>query len=313
MMPLRRRAAVFLALCLGIPSLGIPTSHLRAQTSDTITGYSAEECPPCAGWNTPQAPVHIYGNTYWVGTRGLGAVLITSEQGHVLIDGGLPESAPHIMENIRALGFDIADVRLILNSHVHYDHAGGIAALQRASGADVVASPRSAPVLEQGTLGRDDPQFGVGLPYPPVREVREIADGDRLHVGPLVVVAHFTPGHTPGGTSWSWTSCEDGGCLALVYADSETPVSADDFFYSRSPDYPTAVADFRRGFQVLESLRCDILLTPHPGASRLWQRVAARDDGDATALVDPAACRAYAAAARQQLDRRLEREAEGGS
>lgn len=308
-----RRRSIFVALVLGIPLLGIPTKHLSAQVSDTITGYTAEECPPCAGWNAPHAPVHIYGNTYWVGTRGLGAILITSERGHVLIDGGLPESAPLVIDNIQALGFDVADVHLILNSHVHYDHAGGIATLQRVSGAEVVASPRSAPVLERGTLGRDDPQFGVGLPYPPVGGVRQIADGDRLHVGPLVVVAHFTPGHTPGGTSWSWTSCENGRCLGMVYADSETPVSADDFFYSRSEDYPTAVADFRRGFEVLEALRCDILLTPHPGASQLWQRVAARDEGDADALVDRGACRAYAEAARQQLDRRLEREAAGGS
>src|SRR5690606_17003672 len=131
--------------------------------------------------------------------------LITSPQGHVLIDGGLAESAPLIVANIRALGFLVEDVRLIVNSHADYDHAAGIAAIQRASGATVPAHPWSAAVSRGGTTLPGDPQPGGDIPYPPVAgTVREIADGDTLRVGPLAVVAHFTGGHTPGGTSWSW-------------------------------------------------------------------------------------------------------------
>lgn len=263
------------------------------------------ECPSCAEWNAPQAPFRIYGNTYWVGTHGLGSILITSPQGHVLIDGALPESAPSIVASIRALGFRIEDVKLILNSHAHFDHAGGIAELQRASGARVAASPWSAAVLERGRSGPGDPQYGVLLPYPPVHDVRVVADGDTLRVGPLALVAHFTGGHTPGGTTWSWRSCEGARCLDLVYADSQTPVSADDFFFTRNTTYPTAIADFEHGFAVLESLPCDVLLTPHPDASQLWQRLAARDAGHADALIDATACRAYASAARDRLKRRI--------
>jgi metallo-beta-lactamase class B len=216
------------------------------------------------------------------------------------MDGGLPQSAPSIMASIRALGFRVQDVRLILNSHAHFDHSGGIAELQRVSGARVVASPWSARVLSRGTSDRDDPQYGVLASFAPVRDVGTIADGDTVRVGTLALVAHFTPGHTPGGTSWSWRSCEGDRCLELVYADSQTPVSADGFSFTGA-----VARDFERGLAVLESLRCDLLLTPHPGASSLWERLAAREGGSASALVDAEACRRYASGARRQLARRL--------
>ena len=262
----------------------------------------AKECPSCAEWNAPQAPLRIFGNTYWVGTHGLGAILITSNDGHVLIDGGLPESAPLIEANIRTLGFRMEDVKLILNSHAHFDHAGGIDALQRASGARVAASASSAKVLERGTSGRDDPQYGVLLRFPPVRRVEVIKDAQTVHVGPLALTAHFTPGHTPGGTTWTWRSCVGERCVDIVYADSQTPVSADDFLFTRNTTYPNAVRDFERGQALLETLPCDILLTPHPSASKLWERV------DAGTVVDREACRGFAAEARQQLAKRVAEE-----
>jgi metallo-beta-lactamase class B len=278
---------------------------LAAQPADPLTApYSAEACPSCAGWNVPQPPLRLFGNTYYVGTRGLGAVLVTSPEGHVLIDGGLPDSAPLILENVRALGFDPADVRLILNSHAHFDHAGGIAALQRASGARVAASAASAPVLASGRTGHDDPQFGIAFDFPAVAVSDTVADGETVRVGPLALTLHLTPGHTTGGSTWSWRSCEGERCLSFVYADSRTPVSADGFRYSDGP-YATAVADFERGAALLERLPCDVLVTPHPGASSLWERIVAGPEG----LVDATACRRYAAAGREQLRRRLEREA----
>jgi metallo-beta-lactamase class B len=284
-------------------SLPVP---LFAQAVDSAqVAQRATACPSCAEWNAPQRPLRIYGNTYYVGTHGLTALLIASTRGHVLIDGDLSESSPQIVSNIRALGFRIEDVKLILSSHAHFDHAGGIAELQHASGAAVAASPASASVLERGTSGTDDPQYGVALSFPPVLKVRVIADGETLRVGTLALTAHFTPGHTPGGTSWSWQSCDKGRCLDLVYADSQTPVSADGFSFARNQTYPSVVKDFERGFTLLEHLRCDVVLTPHPGASALWERLAARDNGGTPPLVDPEGCRRYAATARQQLARRL--------
>jgi len=279
---------------------------------DGRIGYTPTECAACAGWNAPHAPVHGFANTYWVGTAGLGAVLITSPEGHVLLDGALPGSAPRILESIRALGFRIGDVRLILNSHAHYDHAGGIAALREASGARVAARAPSVNVLGTGLSGPDDPQAHSALPFPPVPNVETVADGDTLRVGTLALVAHATPGHTPGGTTWSWRACEGGRCLDLVYADSETPISDDGFRFTASDAYPDALADFEHAFTTLESLPCDVLITPHPSASGWWERVAARERGDADALVDRGACRAYATRARAQLARRVENERGGG-
>lgn len=285
--------------------LALSSATAAAQADSSLTRpYSHEACASCAEWNEPQAPVRIHGNSYYVGTRGLAAVLITSPEGHVLIDGALPNSAPLILENIRALGFEVGDIRLILNSHAHFDHAGGIAALQRASGARIAASVPSAPVLERGTSMAGDPQHGTLLDFPAVPDVQRFADGETLRVGPIAVTPHLTAGHTPGGTTWTWRSCDDAGCLDLVYADSQTPISADGFRYTDSPAYPSAVADFERGFRTLETLSCDILITPHPGASALWKRL----EGGAGGLIDRTACQRYAAAGRQQLARRLEAE-----
>jgi metallo-beta-lactamase class B len=260
-----------------------------------------------AEWTAPQEPVRVYGNSYWVGTRGLGAILITSDSGHVLIDGTVPEAVPLIAANIRAAGFKVEDIRLILNSHVHFDHAGGIGELAKMSGAVVAASASSAKVLESGRSGPDDPQFGVVPPIATARGVRVVKDGEVNRVGTIALTAHATPGHTPGGTSWSWQSCEGERCLELVYADSLTPVAADGFRYTASKDYPQALADFERSYKTLGSLTCDILITPHPGASDFWARVAGR-----TAAVNPLvnrnACRTLVETSRKALAERVARE-----
>ncbi len=260
-------------------------------------------CANCVNWNKAQQAFRIYGNTYYVGTHGLSSVLITSKTGDVLIDGALPESAPRIVANIRSLGFHIQDVKLIVNSHAHFDHAGGIAELQRLSGARVAASQWTADVMNRGAVARDDPQFGTIAPIAPIARVEVLKDGETLRAGTVAVTAHLTPGHTPGGTSWTWRSCENGRCLNLVYADSLAPISADGFLFTRRKDYPHA-EDFERSFSFLDSTPCDILITPHPEASHLWRRLeqrASRPD----ALIDPTACRVLAETSREQLRKRL--------
>lgn len=299
-MSVRSNCLRILVVCAALPPFARTAT---AQTGDPLTrSYPPDDCPSCAEWDEPQKPFRIHGQTYYVGTRGLAALLITSPDGHVLIDGGLPSSAPLILDNVRTLGFAPGDIRLILNSHPHFDHAGGIAGLQRASGARVAASEPSAPVLERGASLVGDPQHGELLDFPAVSKVARFADGDTLRVGSIAVTAHLTPGHAPGGTSWTWRSCDPAGCLDVVYADSQTPISADGFRFSDSRDYPDAVADFERGLSTLETIRCDILITPHPGASSLWERV------ERGRLVDAEACDRYAATGRRQLERRLEAE-----
>jgi metallo-beta-lactamase class B len=152
---------------------------LGAQGADGVRAVPpTPDCPSCAEWNAPQRPFRIHGDSWYVGTHGLSAILVTSPQGHVLLDGGLPESAPLVAANVRALGFRMEDVRLIVNSHAHFDHAGGIAMLQRASGAAVAAHRWSAAVMRRGATLPEDPQSGIDTPYPAVPTVREL-DGGR--------------------------------------------------------------------------------------------------------------------------------------
>ncbi len=271
------------------------------------------KCTNCAVWNQPHAPLRIYGNTYFVGVNGLSSILITSDQGHILIDGALPESAPQIEANIAKLGFRIEDVKLILNSHAHFDHAGGIAALQRRSHATVAASAWSARVLEAGRSGPSDPQAGILLSYPAAHKVRLVKDAETLKVGDIAVSANFTPGHTPGGTTWTWQSCEQTRCLNMVYADSINAVSDDDFRYSGSPRYPKAAADMWGSLERLAALRCDILLTPHPDVSDMWGREKKRDGGAADAFIEPKACLQLAEALSKKFHERLNGESQSKS
>lgn len=272
-----------------------------------VRAIADDDCEICMTWNEPVDPFRIFGNTYYVGARGLSSILITSPQGHVLIDGGLPESAPLIASNIVALGFALDDVKLILNSHAHVDHAGGIAELARESGARVMMSPWSANALRNGGGGPADPQFGALPAYPAYSHVQTVADGATIKLGELRLTAHFTAGHTPGGTTWTWTSCEDRRCADMVYADSLTAVSAPDFRFSSNSRYPSVLKDFERSFRTIAALDCDILLTPHPDASAFWQRREAQQDshGDPAAFVDTGACQTYVAIARKQLQARL--------
>jgi metallo-beta-lactamase class B len=248
---------------------------------------SVPPCEACATWNITQEPFRLYGNAYYVGVHGLSAVLITSDQGHILIDGDLAESVPKIEASIRSLGFRIEDVKLILNSHVHYDHAGGLAELQRLSGAKVAASASSAKVLMSGESGPDDPQFGILPPIAKVAHVDVLKDKQTLRVGPLAVTAHLTPGHTPGGTSWTWKSCEKKRCLNMVYVDSLTAVSAPEFKFTSSK---ATLEDFYESFTTVRNLPCDILITPHPQVSDMWTRLEKRQRGDANAFVNAQAC-----------------------
>ncbi len=267
-------------------------------------------CHPDAAWTEPAAPLRIYGDTWFVGTCGLSSILIASKQGHVLIDGDVPEAAPLIEANIRKLGFRVEDVRYILNSHEHSDHAGGIAQLQRDSHAVVAARAPAAAALERGHGDRSDPQFLSGKSYPAVDKnaVRTIVDGEKIRLGAIELTVHATPGHTPGSTSWTWNSCEKDRCLGIVYADSLSAISDDAFRYSDEAKHPGVVDAFRRSIATIAGLPCDILLTPHPDASDMWNRLGI---GKAAPLIDAGGCRRYAATASKNLDMRLTKERTG--
>jgi metallo-beta-lactamase class B len=299
---MRNRTASLLA-----PAVGLLAWAVSAGAADLVAD-APHHCDSCEAWSRSREPFRVFGNTWFVG-GGLSSVLITSKHGHVLIDGGLTQTAPQIAANITKLGFKLEDVKLIVNSHTHYDHAGGIAALQRASGAQVAASPVARRALLGGGPTPDDPQFDFGPAhnnFPAVTQVREIKDGQALHAGDIAITVHFTPGHTPGGTSWTWTSCEGNQCQNMVYADSLNSVSAPGFRFTGDATHPGRVDGFGKSIDVVAALDCDILLTPHPEAFDVDTKLAARArDPKSQPFIDRNACKEYAAGARQRLAERV--------
>ena len=246
-------------------------------------------------------PFRIFGDTYYVGTAGLAVILIDTGDGLILLDGGLPQSVPLIAANLETLGFSIDDVRLVALSHAHYDHAGGIAALQRVSGARIISSRHAANTLACGDLLDDDPQYGGDTTaFPAVADAEIVEDGVGVTIGDITLTAVYTPGHTPGGVSWTWRSCASGECRQLVYADSLGPVAGDSYRFSAG-----AAEQVRASAAAIARLDCDILLAPHPFLFRMDEKL----EQGSSAFIDGSECATYAESALESLERRLLREA----
>lgn len=259
-----------------------------------------------ARWLTPQTPVRLFGESYYVGFKGLSVVLVRTRAGLILFDGGVPQSVRAIQANIRALGFDPKQIKYIFSTEPHWDHAGGIAALARDSGATVIAGAAAVTELRNGKVGRDDPQASIHEPMPAIARVNGVRDGETIRLGETVVTAHATPGHTAGSTSWSWRSCEKKRCATLVFAASINPVSSDDY---RFTGHPERVAMLRRGAAKLASLRCDIAIPSHPDTNDTLKHLAALERSRMpNPLLDKTACRSLAATYARRLDARLAKE-----
>jgi metallo-beta-lactamase class B len=296
-------ASLFLALAAQqiVVPLGRPKLIEQPRAPIEIAGPEfAAACKPWDDYAKPAPPVRIFGNTYLVGTCGISSILITDPAGDILIDGGTDEDADLIADNVRKLGFQLSDIKYLLNSHEHYDHAGGLAKLQRMTGAQLFASRGEAAVLGSGTPSKDDPQYGVVKSFPPARVDHIVRDGEQVRIGNSVLIAAATPGHTAGAISWHWGSCQGGMCRQIVYADSLTAVSGPTYRFS---DHPAWVAAFRASIAKVAALPCDILLTPHPSASHMIERLSVAEE-----LEDPNACRDYAAGLTKALDERLAKE-----
>jgi metallo-beta-lactamase class B len=245
----------------------------------------------------------VFGNTWYVGTCGISALLITGEDGHVLIDGATPAAGPMIVASIRQLGFEPMEVRVLLNTHEHVDHAGGLAAIQQATGAPLRARAPAHVALRKGDMDVRDPQVAFRMPaFPPVPHIDTLDDGAVVRIGELAIQSHATPGHSLGGTSFTWTSCEGEVCRAIAFADSVSAVAPESYRFSDPAANPAFVPLLRQTFTAVAALPCDILITPHPIASRLWYRLG---EQPSEPLVDSTACRRYADAGAARLDARL--------
>ncbi|MGK5020029.1 subclass B3 metallo-beta-lactamase [Janthinobacterium sp. LB2P10] len=298
-------------LSLALAAMALPlATHAATPAIDPLTQPIAS--PYAAQWNRAQQPARIHGDTYYVGVGGLSVVLIDTRDGLILIDGALPQSVDAIKEHILELGFRLQDIKFILNTEAHFDHSGGIAALARDSGAQVVASPLGAQALRAGAVLAEDPQAGEIDAMPAVENVREIADGEILHLGEVSITARYTPGHTPGSTSWTWVSCEDAQrkeCLNLVFGASLTPVAADDFHYLADERHADLTPAFRRVMQDFARLPCDILISAHPDHSDGERKLTQLLEGiTPNPFIDVQACSNYAAKNEAKLDARIAQE-----
>lgn len=290
----------------GIAALLLPSAALAQ--ADELEAADAqmrsawiEACENWDDWDKPGPLFRIHANTWYVGTCGISAILIAGNEGHVLIDTGTQEGARVVAGNIEALAIDPTDIMVLLTSHEHHDHVGGLAFMQGLTGAQLVTTPVAAPALASGSPLDGDPQASIFEAFPGAR-VDDVLDQELtvLH-GNLAIRAIPTPGHTPGATSWQWESCDTTRCLSIVYADSLSAVSADDYRYTDHPEY---VAEFRESLARLMDLDCDLLLTPHPSASGMREKLLA---GDLTGGMN---CAEYAEMQDARLTARLAEEAQ---
>ena len=290
-------------LALALLALAATPAAAQRPVAAAPAANLATACQGREGWTDPAPPERLFGNTWYVGTCGITVLLITSDQGHVLIDGGPAAAAPMVAANIEKLGFKLSDVRWIVSSHEHDDHVGALAELKLLTGARLAALPAAAPLLAAGKVSAEDPQQGIANPYPEVAADRVLQDGHDLRVGPLQLTGYATPAHSPGSASWTWQTCEQARCRTITYADSATTISADGYRFS---DHRNRVSSVRAGFARMREMPCEVLVTPHPSASALFARMAGQ-----APLADPRACERYVAAAEQRFAARLRQEEAG--
>lgn len=209
-------------------------------------------------WNRPVKPFRVAGNIYYVGVAGVTSFLITTPAGHILLDGGFAETVPHIQESIAQLGFKLQDVKVLLNSHAHFDHAGGLARLKELSGAKLMIMKGDAELINGG--GKGDFYWGDKPTFKPAKVDRVLHDRETIELGGIRMTARLTPGHTKGNTTWLMKVREDGRELDVVFVGS---MSVPGYKLLDTPLYPNMVADYASSFALLKSLKCDLFLAPH--------------------------------------------------
>jgi metallo-beta-lactamase class B len=257
--------------------------------------------------NQPAEPFRIAEGLYHVGTRDIAVYLFTGPGGMVLLDGGYPDSAPLVLANIRKLGFDPRRIRIIIVSQAHFDHAGGIAAIKRATGASLYASREDSLLLERG--GRGDFAFADRMTFPTVKVDHRLRNGELVGVGPIRLRAHLTPGHTKGCTTWTTAIRDRDRKLAALFVCGAT---APGYRLVGNKAYPGIMTDFARSFAIWRSLPCELFLGAHGSYYGLETKLAALRKGSENPFVDPMGCRAFLDGAEKSLAAEAARQAAAG-
>lgn len=219
-------------------------------------------------WNQPVKPFKIIGNVYYVGAAEVSSYLITTSEGHILLDSGFAETVPQIKQNVAQLGFRFEDVKVLITSHAHADHVGGVALLKQATGAQLVVSIADADMLARG--GKNDPNFGDRFLFQAVIADRKLRDGDTVKLGDVTMTARLTPGHTKGCTTWTIKVTEGGKQYDVVIVGS---TSVPGYKLIGNAGYPNIVEDYESSFRLLKTLPCDVFLAPHGSFFDLLEKI----------------------------------------
>lgn len=260
-----------------------------------------------ANWSTPTKPFRIADNLYYVGTEGLTSLLLTTPQGHILIDGAVPSAAKGIEANITALGFKPSDVKILLNSHAHFDHSGGLAQLKADTGAKLAASAPDKAALESGTYPGSEERRD--LDFPPVKVDRVLKDGDKVALGGVVLTAHLTPGHSAGCTTWTFPLKVDGAVRQAVYHCSTSVALNRLVSKDKGPQYPGIVGDYQATFAKLKTIKADVFLAPHAESFKLADK-RARLGAEPNPFVDPTELQAAIASSERDFKKALAKQQE---
>jgi metallo-beta-lactamase class B len=241
-------------------------------------------------WTARARPFKIIGNIYYVGSQDLASYLITTKEGHILIDSGVEQNAPAVTAGIRELGFKVEDVRIILTTQAHFDHVGAHAALAEATGARVMVSAGDAPVVRDG--GKGDYHFGPNYYFHGVKVDRELHDGEVITLGGVSLTARITPGHTRGTTTWTMMVPDRNGRMRHVVVLGSTTVN-DGVRLVDNRAYPQIASDFQKAFRVQKGLTCEVFLAAHASAFQGMAKAKAAASGKGEdAFIDPEGCRA---------------------
>ncbi|WP_298240839.1 BJP family subclass B3 metallo-beta-lactamase [uncultured Bradyrhizobium sp.] len=251
-------------------------------------------------WTAPFEPFQLIGNIYYVGTEGIAVYVIKTSQGLILMDTAMPQSTGTIKDSIAKLGFKVADIKIILNSHAHLDHTGGFAEIKKETGAQLVAGERDKPLLEGGYYPGDEKN--EDLAFPPVKVDRVVKEGDKVTLGDTTLIAHATPGHSPGCTSWEMT-VKDGGQNREVLFFCSGTVALNRLV--GQPTYPGIVDDYRATYAKVKSMKIDVLLGPHPEVYGMQAKRAQMKDGAPNPFVKPDELATYATGLSEEFDKQL--------
>ncbi|MDB5634778.1 MAG: hypothetical protein JWR49_3633 [Tardiphaga sp.] len=279
-----------LALC----ALALFSTGAQAQTVKDFLAQTMKK------WTAPFEPFQLIGNIYYVGTDGIAVYVIKTSDGLILMDTAVPQSTAMLKDNIAKLGFKESDIKVILNTHAHFDHTGGFAEIKKDTGAQLVAGLRDKQLLEGGYYPGDEQNTDLG--FPPVKVDRAVSEGDKVTLGDTTLTAHATPGHSPGCTSWEMTVRDGNQDHNVLFFCSGT-VALNRLV--GNPTHPGIVEDYKSTYAKVKAMKIDVLLGPHPEVYGMQAKRAQMKDGAPNPFVQPGELAAYAATLEQDFDKAL--------